>query len=206
MCNSHNTIIVDAIFPFGHHPEPYPEFNLDVPADTSEMLDLFDENPVVPDSSASSAVTDSSVASPAIPDSTVASSAIPDSSVASSAIPDSSVASSAIPESSVASSVVTDSHKPSSVAHSHDDSQSRGKNHSDSYSLNEIQLRYPQWQTILVRMRMLMRVAISAGECGNPFLLTQATSSDIKARFVNDLFNQTLAQLGISRKDLCRGQ
>jgi hypothetical protein len=206
------------MFPFGHHPEPYPEFNHDVLAGTSEMLESFDDNSVVPDSSsASSAVADSSVASPAIPDSsmassaipdsTVASSAIPDSSVASSAIQDSSVASSAVPDSSVASSVVTESHRPSSVAHSHDDSQPRGKKtHSDSYSLNDIQLRYPQWQTILVRMRMLIRVAISTGDRGNPFLLTQGSSSDTKARFINDLFNQTLAELRISRKDLCIGQ
>ena len=166
--DGHNTVIVDAILPFGHHPEAYPEFDRDVLAEMAELLESYHEDSVVPDSS---------------------------------------VASSAMPDSSVASSVVTDSHRLSSITHSHDDNQPDGTNtHGDSNSLHHIQLRYPQWQIVLVRMRILMRIAVCRGECGNPFLLTQTTSSDTRARFIANLFKQSLTEVGIPRVELCCGQ
>ncbi|KAG1896775.1 uncharacterized protein F5891DRAFT_983197 [Suillus fuscotomentosus] len=179
--NGHNTIIVQALFPFGHHPEVYPEFDHNTLAKMSELLDSFDQGSVVPDSS-------------------VASADFSNSSVASADFPNSSVASPLVPASSVASSVA-----PSyrlSATRSHDGARKDGVNAQvDSNTLHHIQLRYPQWLTVLVHMRVLMRVAVCSGEYGNPFLLSQA--ADHKARFVADLFERSLAEVQLTRADLC---
>jgi hypothetical protein len=166
--NEHNTIIVEALFPFGHHPEAYLEFDRDALTEMSELPDPYHEGSVVPDSSRAPSI---------------------------------------VPDSSVVSSVVPDSARPSSVTCSRDDNQPNDPNTlSDSNSLHNIQLRYPQWQTVLVRLRILMRVALSCGEYGNPFLLTQTVGGDHKVRFIADLFDRSLVEVGIIRANLCSGQ
>ncbi|KAG2139299.1 hypothetical protein DEU56DRAFT_755604 [Suillus clintonianus] len=121
-----------------------------------------------------------------------------------SVVPDTSLASSAMPDSSLASSVVPDSRGLSSIAHSHNDDQPNNTpTRSDSESLNDIQLKYPQWQTVLVRLRILMRLDICCGACGNPFLLTHISGAEHKARFVANLFERSLAELRLTRAELC---
>lgn len=186
--SDHNTtIIVEALFPFGHHPEAYPAFDSDTLTELSGLLESYHESPVAPASSRAPSV-------------------VPDSSIVSSVAPKSGKASSIARLSSVAPK----SGKASSIASSRDDTQLNDQNdqsaQADSNSLHNIQLRYPQWQTVLVRMCILMRVALSRGEYGNPFILTQASGADQKARFIANVFDQSLNELGLTRSKLTTGQ
>ncbi|KAG1793344.1 uncharacterized protein HD556DRAFT_1443778 [Suillus plorans] len=163
--NGHNTVIVEALFPFGHQPhsEAYPEFDSDALAEMSNLLESYHAGSVVPDSSGASSI---------------------------------------VPDSSVASSVVPESSRLSLITCSRDDTQPEDtQTHPDTNSLQDIQLRYPQWKTVLVRVQILIRVAISCGEYRNPFLLTQTASE--KVIFIADLFNQSLAEVGETRTTLC---
>jgi hypothetical protein len=183
-----NTIIVEALFPFGHHPEAYPVFNDDALTELSGLLVSYHGSPIAPASSRAPSV-----------------------------VPDSSIVSSVAPKSGKASSiarlsVAPKSGKASSIASSRDDTQLNDQNdqndqsaQADSNSLNNIQLRYPEWQNVLVRVRVLMRVALSCGEYGNPFILT-TSGTDLKARFMANLFDQSLNELGLTRSNLTTGQ
>ncbi|KAG1891637.1 uncharacterized protein F5891DRAFT_1197617 [Suillus fuscotomentosus] len=165
--NEHNTVIVEALFPFGHQPRPeaYLEFDSNALAEMSNMLESYHGGSVVPDSSRGSSI---------------------------------------VPDSSVASSVVPDSSRLSPITCSHDDTQPKDTNiQADTNSLGDIQRKYPQWKTVLVRLRILMRVAISCGEYGNPFLLAPTTGASQKALFIADLFNRSLAEVGETRTTMC---
>lgn len=62
--SDHNTIIVETLFLFGHHPEAYPVFDGDAIIELSGLLESYYESPVAPASSqAPSAVPDSSIVS-----------------------------------------------------------------------------------------------------------------------------------------------
>jgi hypothetical protein len=183
-----NTIIVEALFPFGHHPEAYPVFNDDALTELSGLLESYHGSPVAPASSRAPSV-----------------------------VPDSSIVSSVAPKSGKASSiarlsVAPKSGKASSIASSRDGTQLNDQNdqndqsaQADSNSLNNIQLRYPEWQNVLVRVRVLMRVALSRGEYGNPFIFT-TSGTDLKARFIANLFDQSLNELELTRSKLTTGQ
>ncbi|KAG2032953.1 hypothetical protein BDR03DRAFT_1014806 [Suillus americanus] len=171
--NDHNTIIVKAIFPFGHYPVAYSEFDHDTLAEMSELLESYHKGSVVPESYHEGSV-----------------------------IPESSVVSPAVPESSMTSSVVPGSSRLS-ILHSHDDTQPDGTNtQNESNSLHNIQQWHPHWKTVLVHMRNLMRVAICSGESGNPFLLAQTASAGQKVRFIAELFKRSLNEVGLTRIDL----
>ncbi|KAG2342262.1 hypothetical protein BDR05DRAFT_948950 [Suillus weaverae] len=171
--NEHNTVIVEALFLFGHYHEAYPVFSSDGLTEISGFLESHHESPVASNSSRAPSV---------------------------------------VPESSAVLSVAAESARPSSITCSHDDTPLNNLNNlndqndlnaqADSNSLHNIQSRHLQWQTILVRVRILMRVALSRGEYSNPFVLTQAACADQKARFVADLFDRSLNKLGLTRSKL----
>ncbi|KAG2091347.1 uncharacterized protein F5147DRAFT_780031 [Suillus discolor] len=118
--NEHNTVIIEALFPFGHQPH---KFDSDALTQMLNLLELYHTGSVVPDSSRASSI-----------------------------VPDSSVASSVVPKSSMLSPITC----------SHDDTQPEDTHtHADTNSLRDIQLRYPQWKTVLVHVWILMRVTLS---------------------------------------------
>jgi hypothetical protein len=193
--NNYNTIIVDALFPFGHHPEAYPEFvGHDALADISTLLVPYDESSVVPDSSVgSSVVAESSSAVLAGPSTTLSVIAGPSTTLL------------VVSDTSVASLVVQSCRLPSATR-SRDDTQPDDTNSHSADSLHHIQLRYTKWQTALVHTRILMRITLCTGEYGNPFSLNHSTGDDLKSRFVAELFDQALQNVGLTREELGSGE
>lgn len=73
-------------------------------------------------------------------------------------------------------------------------------------TLSVIQEQYPQWKIVLVCLRVEMTSDVALGKPINPFLLTQANYCKERAQFVRELFQRSLAAVGISRTALDRGQ
>lgn len=73
-------------------------------------------------------------------------------------------------------------------------------------TLTVIQVQYPKWKRVLVRLRVEMRSDVARGLPINPFLLTQVNYAEEKGDFVRDLFQRSLVAVGISQTSLDRGQ
>jgi hypothetical protein len=73
-------------------------------------------------------------------------------------------------------------------------------------TLTVIQEQYSQWKTVLVHLRLEMRSDVAVGRPINPFLLTQANYAQERGHFVRQLFERSLAAVGISQTALDRGQ
>ncbi|KAG1837204.1 hypothetical protein C8R48DRAFT_680367 [Suillus tomentosus] len=73
-------------------------------------------------------------------------------------------------------------------------------------TLSVIQEQYSKWKTVLVHFRLEMRSYVAVGKPINPFLLTQANYAQERGQFVRELFQRSLAAVGISQTALDRGQ
>ncbi|KAG0701739.1 hypothetical protein DFH29DRAFT_875653 [Suillus ampliporus] len=189
------TIIVEAIFPFGHNPQAFPQFETGL---TDIFLQGFQDQSVAPESFGDLQV-------------------VPGSFSNLSFLPESSTSSVIVPQSSASSAVVPGSYILSSIAPNCDGAQLNGPNaHLERNSLNCVQLQYPKWKRVLVNMRVAVRVAICCGEYGNPFVLNQtAQPGDPKAgKWVSASLSEIKClaklaitdprpQLGLAVKELC---
>lgn len=73
-------------------------------------------------------------------------------------------------------------------------------------TLHTILVGFPRWRSTLVCLRLKMKVAVCCGNAQNPFLLTQPGYTEQKTQFVDELFEQSLVTVHMTRDDLEKGQ
>ncbi|KIK31895.1 hypothetical protein CY34DRAFT_111193, partial [Suillus luteus UH-Slu-Lm8-n1] len=69
-------------------------------------------------------------------------------------------------------------------------------------TLHTILVGFPRWRSTLVCLRLKMKVAVCCGNAQNPFLLTQPGYTEQKMQFVDELFEQSLVTVHMTRDDL----
>jgi hypothetical protein len=73
-------------------------------------------------------------------------------------------------------------------------------------TLHTILVGLPRWRSTLVCLRLKMKVAVCCGNAQNPFLLTQPGYTEQKTQFIDELFDQSLTAVNMTRDDLEKGQ
>ncbi|KAG2739086.1 hypothetical protein P692DRAFT_20823135 [Suillus brevipes Sb2] len=69
-------------------------------------------------------------------------------------------------------------------------------------TLHTILVGLPRWRSTLVCLRLKMKVAVCCGNAQNPFLLTQPGYTEQKTQFIDELFDQSLTAVNMTRDDL----
>ncbi|KAG2063717.1 hypothetical protein BDR04DRAFT_1163366 [Suillus decipiens] len=69
-------------------------------------------------------------------------------------------------------------------------------------TLHMILMGLPQWRSTLVCLWLKMKVVVCCGNAQNPFLLTQPGYTEQKTQFVDELFEQSLVTVNMTRDDL----